>query len=246
MIDVSAHWLVNNTAYEVVYVPEQEILPPTVQLWRIPHDVERVNFDAKDYRYRPNIGMTGRGPVRAAVTVSGNPRPEVYRLQPDQTTPIDEAHQWLWRNINLELSPDKFCTLFGNTLAWTNNTGFPGHRNYILNKDMDKELPRFHAPLANGGQIVEGEEREGKVYIKSLLMSDPTPTADYVMSNHLWSYGTSVNTQGEINIIARLGRDGQYKNVRVLFMTKYPVWLPAVELHKLAPGEMPDARKIFV
>lgn len=245
---ITAHWVEGNTAQEVRYRQEQPGTLPTRQLWRIPHDTERVNVNAGDYRYRPNVGMTGRGPVRQEIVNAGVARPEIFRVFPSQTTPIGEAHQWLWRNINYELSATRHCTLYGNKLAWTNQTGFPGRRNYVLQQDMTAQLPTFHAALLNGGQVVEGEERDGRVYIRSLLISDPVPSASDVLASRLWGWGTSINPEGEINLIMRLGLDGTNKPVRILWLTKEPVWLPAVELHELptmfsdAGMPLPDAR----
>lgn len=252
---------------------------PAATLWRVPHDFERVNVNVDDLRYRPAVGMTGRGPVRRIVTEKGVARPEIFRVFPSQTTPIGESHQWLWRNLNPELSGEKFCTLFGPTLAWTNQSGFPPRRNYILQKDMENGLPNFHAPLVNGGHVVEGEmgfslmqairtvarssidtvrrrrsflsyrksfremlTASNIVNIKSLLVSGPVPTKEVALADqvHFWSWGVSINPRGEINYITRLGVDGNYKKVRILWLTKLPVWLPADELDALAPGEIPE------
>ena len=223
-----------------------KVVPPVRHFFRIPHDPERVDVRAGDLRYRPNVGMTGRGWVRKEIVDAGVARPEIYRCRPDQTTPIGESHQWLWRWINPELSPEKACTLYGNSLAWTNQSGFPGRRNYILGRELTAQLPNFHAPLLNGGQIVEGERIGDIVYIKSLLISDPVPTAVSVLADRVyWGWGVSINPKGEANLIARLGSDGTNKPVRILWLTKLPVWLPADELHALGAGELPDARWMF-
>lgn len=223
---------------------QTEIPPQPVQFWRVPHDLERLNTHISDLRYGGD-GFRG-GKVRRVVLEAGVARPEVYRVYPDQTTPIGEPFQWLWKNINPELSGSKWATLLGNTLAWTNGTGFPGHRDFVNNRDADKDLPRFHAPLVNGGQVLEGIERDGKVWIKSLLIGGSVPAAGDVLGDPtLWSWGTSVNPRGEINLITRLGRDYTYKPVRILFLTKFPVWLPANELDKLPLGApIPDARQL--
>lgn len=204
--------------------------------YRIPHDIERYNYDFGDLRYAgARIGV-----VRAEIRNAGVARPEVYRVYPSQTTPIGYAHQWLWKNINPELSNDKFCTLLGNSLAWTNNTGFPGRRNYILNKDLNLQLPTFHTALVNGGMILEGEEDGDKVWIKSLLVSDPVPIATEVLNSKLWSWGTSVIPKdGSINYITRKSKLGEFIPVRILFLTKTVVWLPKDELHKLPNGFFP-------
>lgn len=209
---------------------------PTIQLWRVPHDVERYNLDAGDFRYAgKRVGV-----VRKEIRDAGVARPEIYRCTPDHTTPIGEAHQWLWRNINPELSGDKWRSLLGNYLAWTNQSGFPGRHDFVNNKDVNESLPNFHASLVNGGWVFEGEEDGNKVWINNLLISDPIPNVVAFLASRKWSYGTSVIPKtGNINIITRLGMDGNYKQVRIPFLTKRRVYLPKDELHKLPNGFIP-------
>lgn len=200
------------------------------QLWRIPHDVERFDMDSKDLRY------TGKreGIVRKEIRDAGVARPEVFRAYPDHATRLVAKHQWLWRNINPELSGSRWATLLGNTLAWTNGTGFPGHADYVNNRELDQGLPHFHAVLLCGGAIVEGEEDGNRVWIKSLLISEPVISAEELLSSRMWYWGTSViPPKGDINIISRLGIDNTYKHVRVPLITTERIWLPKDELHKL-------------
>jgi hypothetical protein len=215
-------------------------IPTFETLARIPHDVERVDMDAGDdgdRRYRPNVGMSGMGIVRRTIRESGKSRPEIYRVEPDHTTPIAERHQWLWKDINPELSGIRWATLLGNKLAWTNSSGFPGRRDYINNLDMDKSLPNFDAARVNGGMIVKITIDGNIAWIDSLLTSDPVPSVEYFLNTHRWSWGTGVTPKGTINYIPRLGIDGMYKHVRIPLITKQKIWLPIDELHILKFGE---------
>jgi len=209
---------------------------PQIQLWRVPHDVERYDFDGDD------LGYAGAriGRVRKEIRDAGVARPEIYRVWPDHTTRIGEKHQWLWKDINPELSNIRWRSLLDNYLAWTNQSGFPGRHDYVNNMDVDENLPNFHAALVNGGMILEGQENGDKVWLYSLLISDPCPTASELLKTHMWSYGTSVIPRdGSISYITRKGIDGNYKKVRVPFLTTRPVWLPKRELHKLPAGFEP-------
>ena len=222
-----------------------KISKPVIEtLARIPHDVERVDMDAGDdgdRRYRPNVGMSGLGVVRKTIRESGKSRPEIYRLEPDHTTPLAEKHQRLWKNINPDLSGLKWRTLLGNELAWTNSSGFPGRRDYINLMDMDRSLPNFDAARVNGGMIVKVRIEGDIAWIDSLLTSDPVPTANDLLTTRRWSWGTGVAPKGSINYIQRLGTDGTYKHVRIPLITVKKVWLPISELHILKPNEpIPD------
>jgi hypothetical protein len=213
---------------------------PPVQLYRVPHDIERFNVDLDDEVQ--GLVYTGArfGKVRKEIRDAGVARPEIYRCNPDHPTRIAEGHQWLWKNINPDLSNSKWATLLGNELAWTNNTGFPGRRDYVNHRDLDKEYPRFHASLVNGGMILEGIEDGDKIWIKSLLTSDPIPTSTDLLKTHLWSWGVSVIPKnGSINYITRLGIDGTLKRVRVPLLTTQRIWLYKSHLHKLPLGFEP-------
>jgi hypothetical protein len=218
--------------------------PAPVQLYRKPHDVEVISYDDKNWAYGGDGYRAGR--VRGAVLSSGKPMPEVYRVQPDHQTPINCAWQKLWRGINPELSDEKWGTLLSNNLAWTNNTGFPGRYNCLTGSDFDQELPRFHAPIINGGAVLKGKEVNGWLEIESLLIGNPVPKAEEVLSKPwLWFWGTSVTKDGSINLITRLGTDGRFHPVRVPILTREPVRFPLTWLHKLPLGApVPDVRSM--
>jgi hypothetical protein len=225
------------------------IAPPTY--FRCPHDIERVDWNAKDYRYRGNVDaykgdLTG-GEPRKIYSGDGvqimKAFPEVFRLKPDHHTVLDCYWQGIWRDLNPMLSDGKWSTLLGNSLAWTNGTGFPDHRNCITGEEPDAPFPRFDAPRACGGAIFKARKIEnGMAWIETLLVTDKSRTASEILaSRHLWFWGTSVNPSGEIGLIRRLGIDGSYHPVRVPLVTTIAVYLPLAELHALADGPLPDA-----
>lgn len=219
--------------------------PSETTLFRVPHDIERVKMyvdagEQTDYGYRGD----SNGKPRKVVVVTGVPRPEVYRVDPDHQTPLDYAHQWFWRRLNPMLSDSKFSTLYGNTLAWCNGTGAGVRHNWITGANADKADIAFDAARFCGGAIVPGEKAGNIVHLKSLLLSDPIPDPAECIEHYEWGYwywGTSVNPEGEVNLIKRLGIDGNLHSVRIANITRLPIQLPARELHELLPGEMPEA-----
>jgi len=216
-----------------------------IQYYRVPHDVERVNWNASDLRYRGNVkgyqnNLYG-GPVRNIVTSTGDPMPEVYRLDPDHHTILDCYWQWKWRNMNPNLSEKKWGTLMGSGLALTNNTGSPPHYNCVTGEPEGvKTFPRFDIPRAMGGTILTGIAMNGLLYITSLLVNDHSTTLDQIVAvPWLWYWWTSVNPEGEINYITREGIDGKRYPVRVPLVTTQQVTLPLSHLHKLPLGAVP-------
>lgn len=219
--------------------------PDETTYFRVPHDTERIRMyveegERTDLRYRGN----SEGKVRKVVIDTGVARPEVFRADPDHQTPLDRDHQFFWRNLNPMLSDSKFSTLYGNTLAWCNGTGAGVRHNWITGANADQKDIAFDAARFCGGAIVPGKINGNKVWLKSLLLSDPIPSAADCIAHPEWGYwywGTSINPQGEINLIKRLGIDGRYHPVRIANITELPIELPADELHWLPEGFMPEA-----
>ena len=227
-----------------VILQEREEL---LQLYRWPHDKERINFNLDSH-----IGMIFRGPgqwdgpVRAAVMSDTNenptqaPMPEVYRVLPDQTTPLYDWAIQLWRDMNNELDNIRFASLLDNKLWLTNGTGWPGRRNVIEQKDMHRGYPNFHAPIVTGGALFKGREVNGWLEIENIRYNQPVTLKHVLERPWLWFYGTTVTKSGRVNMMVRKNRNGVYVPVKVPFITRYPVRVPLTWLHKLAPGYIPN------
>jgi hypothetical protein len=221
-----------------VYINVAEYKPPMVdQLYRVPHDVERMNVNKDDYRYRTD---GSRGDARVVLDENAvpikKPFPEVYRCQPQHHIILDCAWQKLWRQLNPILSVEKWSTLLGNKLAWTNGTGFPGHRNCLTGADKEKDFPRFDQPRVCGGALLKGVEINDRLKIEGMSMTKPVPSAEWVIDNGWYYYGTSVNPAGEVGMIKRMGTDGENHPVLIPIIMNWQIYLPLDELHKLDMG----------
>ena len=139
---------------------------PAVQLYRKPHDVEIRNYNLDDKVYGLEFMGAGyrSGPVRDAVlndpssNPNKSPMPEVYRMYPDHQTPISCAFVRVWREMNPELSVEKFSTLMDPTLAWMNRTGSPPRYNCLTDENRGEKDPAFDAARLCGGALVKGVE----------------------------------------------------------------------------------------
>ena len=229
------------TAFGQVYIPRSET-PELVQYYRVPHDIERVNVNADNFKYAGN--RSGR--VRQAVLDKGEALPEVYRLNPNHHTVLSCPYQWMWKNINPNLSPQKWATLMGNQLMLMNHPADEQFYNCVTGEGAGEPFPRFDQPRVCGGAILAGIEELGKLWIDSMVITQPVKPWGNVLDNPAWWYwATSINPRGEINLITREGMDGNRYPVRIPVLTHYSVWLPLDELHKLPLGFVPhDARWI--
>lgn len=222
-----------------IHITEREApLPPSNKYYRVPRDIERVDWNAKDLRYRGNVPEYANdlyGGSARQVTIDYNkPYPEVYRLKPDHHTILDCYWQRVWRELNPMLSDSKWSSLLGDALAWTNNTGFPGHYNCITGEEKGTQFPRFDAPRLCSNAIVTGVEKDNRLYLDTMLVSNQTMNAHKVINiKHYWYYGTSVNVKGETNYITRLGIDGARHKVIIPVLTSQPVYVLLNELIKM-------------
>jgi hypothetical protein len=202
---------------------------PVVKYWRVPRDVERRNYDEKDWRVRTD---GSRGPVRKVVRESGDPMPEVYRVLPLHHVIFTCEFQRLWRELNPELSDKKWSTLMGSGLAWMNDTGSPPHFNCITKEPVGvKTMPRFDQFRLNSLAKVTGTVTSDMLWLDTMLTSKPAMRAEDVLKiEHYWFYGTSVNVRGETNYIMRPGVDGAFHRVRIPVLASVPVFIPLNEL----------------
>lgn len=147
---------------------------PYPPLWRVKHDIERGAL------WRPDL-------------------PEVFRLKPDHSILLDPARQWLWKNINPKLSRENWRKLLGNTLAFTNGTGFPGHADYVNGLEMGSGLPRMDQARICGGAVVTGKVIGDKLWVAGVDTRKPLPSAEYVMRRR-WLYFYNVTARASGNI----------------------------------------------
>lgn len=211
--------------------PESPAPTSGVQWYRVPHDIERMDWKEGDLRYRTD-GSRGK-----ARSIGKIPYPEVYRLYPDQRTELNCYWQQIWKDINPLLSANRWSSLLGSQRAWNNNTGFPERFNCITGYGQTDEYPEFDAPRVCGGAMLIGKEVGDRLYIETMSVEDQSYTALEVMRNrHLWYWGTSTTSDGKIGIIERMGNDGEYHAVLIPLITEKPVWLPLNELHKWPIG----------
>jgi hypothetical protein len=117
---------------------------------------------------------------------------------------------------------------------------------YSLLQALREGVRYFMGPRgARKGSLRETVTGENIVRIKSLLVSAPVPSAAEILPSRLWSWGVSIAPRGEINYVMREGQDGTMRRVRILWLTRDPAWLPAVELHRLPVGVFPDANWMY-
>ena len=233
------------------YIPEAPAPPVGLRWARIPHDVERVNVDTGDFRYRADLpeyrDNPRGGPVRANVIKAGKRLPEVYRMNPDHHTLVKCPAQKLWRGLNPELNDERWSSLMDGGLAWMNGgAGMPGHINCITGEGSDETTyPRYDEARMCGGAMVLVWQDLTVAWIESMLSTEPVKTAAEVLPHQEWWYwGTAVDPSGDVHLITRPSgenSDGPPVGVRIINFTAQPVWLPADELHWLPDGFIPPS-----
>ena len=215
-----------------------------VQYYRVPHDPER---DISDWRYMGD-GVWNTDMVRD----KSKPIPEVYRLYPDQVTPLDCRWIKFWWALNPMLNREHFELLLDNRWMLTNGTGWPGRYNCLTGElaygTNPYKPPAFHAALINGGATVTGKKVGGILWLDSLITSLAVPfnVSDKEAAKNWWEnnptkwyYATTIAQSGNITYTTFAGIDGNRQKLRIPILTKEPVYIPIRELDILPLGFFP-------
>lgn len=209
-----------------------------IQYYRVPHDAER----------NANGSYAGDGAWSDEnVRDRGKPIPEVYRLYPDQVTPLDCKWIKFWWAINPMLHLEGFENLLDDRWMLCNGTGWPSRYNCLTGKpgtdpDDKNKNPAFHSALINGGATVLGQKVGGIYWLDTLLISSPVPSnpMEWAEKNkHMWYYATTVAPNGNVTYSTFTGRDGNRQRLRIPILTTQKVYIPLRELDKLPVGFFP-------
>lgn len=211
-----------------------------IQYYRVPHDAER----KADWSYAGD-GVWTDDNIRGNALIK--PIPEVYRLYPDQVTPIDCKWIRFWWAINPMLDREHFELLLDNHWMLCNGTGWPGRYNCLTGEKSDDPTnpykpPAFHAALINGGATVKGLKVGGILWLDTLItsMAVPSNPMQWVKDfPYKWYWATTVASNGNVTYTTFTGIDGKRQRLRIPILTKEKVYLPLRELDILPPGFFP-------
>lgn len=228
------------------YIPE--ILVEDGWRWvRAPHDIERVNVDTGDFRYRGNVPEYANnklgGRVRANVIKAGKRLPEVYRFEPDHHTIADCDVQFMWWDLNSGLNAKRQSSLLDKGLMLMNGgAGLPGNINCLTGEgEQYGTYPRFDQARFMAGAFMLAKRVRDIAWISSMLKPEPN-----VLDHKEWWYWcVSVAPQGTSHLITRpsgINSDGPAIPVRAPIITTVPVWLRWDELHWMQDGFVPSGK----
>jgi hypothetical protein len=212
-------------------------LKEQIQYYRVPHDKERL----ADKSYG------GDGFWGGSVRDKSKPVPEVYRLNPDQTTPIDCNWIRAWWALNPLLDREHFEFLLDDHWMLCNSTGWPSRFNCLTGEQGDdpddkNKAPAFHGALINGGAVVKGTKVGGILWLDTLLITDSIPfdytnklSAETWKRNnpHKWYYATTVSQMGNVTYTTFMGVNGIRQRLVIPILTTEKVYIPIKELDKL-------------
>lgn len=194
---------------------------PSKKYWLVPHDKMRYNYDDEKsggWRFNPKIN----GPTRHSASIAA--QPEVYRLDPEDGFILPEPFKDLICNINPEFDRDKALSVLNPALAFCNG-----------------EYGRFDQTRVMGGWIVSGKIDNDKLWINTVRINDPVPTAQQVLNDKsLWNWCVSVRPDGFINYFHRRASDGTMKRIRMIIFSQNPIYIPLNELYPLPDGFFPE------
>jgi hypothetical protein len=208
-------------------------------LYRQPHDKELIypgpSLKTPNRNYRGNSNGTPRD-------TKGKTIPEPYRLYPEHQVPLDCGWQKLIRDCNPEHKDDVVDNILDQAWILANNTGLgtPGRKNCRTGAYMNDPLakwPALHTPLICGGTLLAGTVQNNLLQIKSLRISDPVPSAQYVLEHiELWFYLVELNSKGVVTFMTLSAKDGTRKPVRMPLISNQQLYAPVAWFHRIAAG----------
>lgn len=179
------------------------------------------------------------GGVRPIVLEKGKALPEVFPLFPNQFTKLTRAWQWLWRDLNPQMSAEQWRKLLYTNRAFTNGQGYgepdDPRADYINNLDTSSPLPKIEC-LVCGGALLAGIETTYKG-IPSLMVDTldgragmTVPTAEWVLARPWYYYqAISVSPDGSTQSFSLT----PYPEYVPLVANIFPVYFPLAGLEKL-------------
>jgi hypothetical protein len=155
------------------------------------------------WRYKDDLELWGA--VRDAVDPQ-NPggfagAPAVFVLR-ETAVKLTDVWQKFLIAINIGMEAQYVSTLLGNTKAFTNATGFPGKKNYILNEDLDaNEYPRFDKSRTCARSVFTGT-KDGDFLIPDMLDGNQPPPEPLVINPRAypWLFFAANNISAEGSI----------------------------------------------
>lgn len=191
------------------------------QLYRVMHDMEL-------------------GGVRAVVLERNVPLPEIYPLFPNQHTSLNYAWQWLWKDINPQLTNMEWRKLLGNERAFCNDQGFEKDGDprvdYVNGLAVGAEEPKIEALLL-GGMVVTGVETvyrgEMALQVDVLDGNQPPPSVNWMRQHpEFMGQAVSVRPDGRVQSFSLT----PYPEYVPLIAHDLPVYYPLDFLEKLPKG----------
>jgi hypothetical protein len=213
-------------------------------LYRQPHDKELVipgpTLRSPNRYYRGNSFGEGRDTNNKTI-------PEPYRLYPEHQVPLDCGWQRLIRNCNPEHKDDVVDNVLDQAWILANNTGLgavgrKNCRNGAYMNDPEAKWPALHTIIICGGGLLSGKVVDNVLQINSLRISDPVPTAEYVLSRiDLWFYLVELNPRGVVTFMTLSAKDGTRKPVRMPIISNKQLYAPVNWFDRIPSGtEIPS------
>jgi GH25 family lysozyme M1 (1,4-beta-N-acetylmuramidase) len=238
---------------EPIPTPEPAPQPGTPEMWMVPHDLMRFDYDARTkggWRYNPAIN----GKVRASVRNTGKSMPEVYKVFTPQHS-FRLSPEWVKRveETNWELDPAMARSLIGTGLAFCNGTwgvfdqcrlmggwtitGTKGYSTTQMIGDVmrlalaigSKQVRSFMIARQSFASITQ--EQYNILHVDTLRADQSPPPATAILEDPTkWGWCVSVRPDGKIGLWHRKGADKQMHTVRMLIISAKPITLPLNEL----------------
>ena len=180
---------------------------------------------------------------------SDNGMPEIRPAMPNplpvrMTEDIQKmSYNLMIRNPNI--TKDRWRKVHGTTVAFNNGNGYPGRRDYINRRDLDKDYPKYMKAIICGGMFIRGTVVGNFLQcvpgVHGIYAFDPMPDTQTIIDRN-WYFHAVTEYNGQISNFPQ----GQGLPVLMPFILREPVTYPLSWMTRWESDQLPDPLRNYL
>ena len=180
---------------------------------------------------------------------SDNGMPEIRPSLPySRPVRMTEEIQYLSYDVmrrNPEITSELWARVHGTTVAFTNENGLPGRRDYINRRDLDQEYPKLMKALICGGMFIRGNVVGNDLQcipgVHGIDANRPLPSPEEVIEKN-WYFHAVTEYNGQVSHFPQ-GRGGP---VLMIYILREVVTYPIKWFTPWRADSLPDPLKVYL
>ena len=180
---------------------------------------------------------------------SDNGMPEIRPALPNpRPVRMTEELQYLSYDVmrrNPEINSELWARVHGTTVAFTNENGLPGRRDYINRRDLNEEYPKLMKALICGGMFIRGDVVGNNLQcipgVHGIDANKPLPTPQQVIDNN-WYFAAVTQYNRQVSHFPQ----GRGQAVLMIYILREIVTYPLAWFTRWESDTLPDPLKVYL